>query len=177
MQNGVAINSSHMGPFALLDFLELHLGLPNSCINKVERIFNYRSNLQNNAKGSFYERSLSINDLEVTLKLLEWRDELKTAGWDFKTDKFCSARLKDLANAEQPGIGAGNPERFRNILKALKERPQLPIEEIIVHESQDLLPSHLTQLFALLAAAGVTIKGREIQVQKTPGSDLDNLRS
>ncbi len=101
-----------MGPLALLDFLELHFGLPNSCTNTIERIFNYRENLRSKAKGSFYEKSLQTNDLEVAQKLLQWRDELKIAGWNFKTDKTCPARLKDLANAEQHGIGENFPERF-----------------------------------------------------------------
>ena len=166
-----------MGPLALLDFLELHLGLPGSRTNKIERIFNYRKNLHNNAKGSFYEKSLETNDLEVAIKLLGWRDELKTAGWDFKTNKSCPSRLKDLAKVEQQSIGAGNPERFRNIMNALKEKPKLPLQEIIVHEPPELLPSHLTQLFALLAAAGVTITHREILIQKTSTTDLDKLRS
>ena len=61
MQNGVAMGNRHMGPLALLDFLELHLGLAYSATNKIERIFNYRKNLHDNTKGSFYEKALAIN--------------------------------------------------------------------------------------------------------------------
>ncbi len=88
-----------MGPLALLDFLELHLGLPNTCTNKLHRLFKYRENLKSKAKGSFYEKTFETSDLEVAKKLLQWRDELKLAGWDFKIDKKCPARLKDLASA------------------------------------------------------------------------------
>src|SRR5258706_7266638 len=177
MQNGVAIGNRHMGSLALLDLLELHLGLAYSSTNKIDRIFNYRKNLHDHAKGSFYERSLAINDLEVAVKLLQWRDELKTAGWDFKIDRSCPARLKDLSKVEQFNIGAGNAERFCNIMTALKEKPLLPIEEIIVHEPGDLLPAYITQLFILLAAAGVDIKYRDTPILKTSEADLDRLRS
>jgi ATP-dependent helicase/nuclease subunit B len=176
MQNGVSVGNRHMGPLALLDFLELHLGIPGSCTNKIERIFNYRKNLHKNANGSFYEKSLQTNDLEVAIKLLGWRDELKTAGWDFKTNKSCPSRLKDLAKVEEVNVGTGDPERFCKIIDALKEKPKLPLRGIIVHEPPELLPSHLTQLFALLAAAGVTIKQREVLMQKTIATDLDKLR-
>ena len=70
MQNGVAIGNRHMGPLALLDFLELHLGLAYSSTNKIDRIFNYRKNLHDHAKRSFYEKSLAIDALEVAVKLL-----------------------------------------------------------------------------------------------------------
>ena len=63
-----------MGPLALIDFLELHLGLSNSCAHKFERIFQYRENLHQHEKGSFYQKSLETNDLEVAIKLLSWRD-------------------------------------------------------------------------------------------------------
>ncbi len=177
MQNGVSVGNRHMGSLALLDFLELHLGLAGSCTNTIERIFNYRKNLYESAKGSFYERSLETNDVEVATKLLGWRDELKTAGWDFKTNKSCPSRLKDLAKVESKSIGPGNSERFCGIMKALKEKPRLPLQEIIVHEPPELLPSYLTRLFALLASAGVTIAHREITTQETSTSDLDKLRS
>ncbi|MEP6949262.1 MAG: PD-(D/E)XK nuclease family protein [Ginsengibacter sp.] len=177
LQNSVAIGNRHMGPLALLDFLELHLGLPGSCASKMERIFNYRKNLLHNSKGTFYEKSIKTNDLEVAIKLLTWRDELKIAGWDFKTDKTTPARLQHLANAEKPGIGDHNPERFCRIIEALNDMPKLPLVEIILHEPPDLLPSHLTQLFALLSAAGINIIHHETTVQETLASDLDNLRS
>lgn len=166
-----------MGPLALLDFLELHLGLSNACSNKIERIFNYRENLGKNAKGCFYEKSLQTNDLEVSIKLIKWRDELKTSGWDFKTDKSCPGRLKDLAKVEQQSIAPGTAERFCNIIEALNKTPLLPVNEIIVHEPLDLLPSHITKLFQLIAATGVSIKYRETPLQKTFKSDLDNLSS
>ena len=177
MQNGVSVGNRHMGPFALLDFLELHLGLPGPPANKLERIFNYRKNLQDNATGSFYEKSLETNDLEVAIKLLAWRDELKAAGWDFKADKSCPSRLKDLGKVERQGIRAGNPERFCNIMDALKQKPKLPLHEIIVHEPPQLLPSYVARLFELLASTGVQIRHREILIQKTLATDLDTLRS
>ncbi len=177
MQTGVAINSLHMGPLALLEFLELHLGLSNSCASKIKRIFNYREKLHKYAKGSFYEKSLQTNDLEVSLKLIKWRDELKMAGWDFKTDKSCPVRLKDLAKLEQESIPPGNAERFCNIIEALKEVPVLPVSEILVHEPLDLLASHFTNLFQLIKATGVSIKYREIKLSKSRNSDLDNLYS
>lgn len=176
LQDGVAIGTSHMGPMALIDFLELHLGLPNSCTNDIERIFNYRKNLHKKAKESFYEKSLATNDLEVATKLLQWRDELKTAGWDFKDDKNCPSRLKDIANVEG-NIGVGIAERFRIIINVLNAKPWLPITEIIVHEPLDLLPAHISNLFLLLTNSGVSIKYRETDTIRSSNSDLDTLQS
>jgi hypothetical protein len=178
LQDGVAIGSRHVGPIGLTSFLELHLGLPNSCTGDIERIFNYRKNLHQKAKGSFFEKSLATNDLEVASKLLQWRDELKTSGWDFKTGSSTPSRLQNISKVEKEQfIGDGNSERFSKILEALQSKPALPIEEIIVHEPKDLLQSHLTKLFSLLVATGIKITYRDVPLQKSAETDLDNLRS
>jgi hypothetical protein len=176
MKEGVAIGDRHMGPLALMDFLELHLGLSNSCSNKIERLFQYRSNLDKNAKKSFYEKSFNTNDLEVTNKLLQWRDELKMAGWDFKTDWSMPQRLKDMAGVETHSIGTGVPERFCAIIDELNKKPNLPKAEIIINEPEHLLPAHFKKLFKILQANGVDIRHRDFPLTRTSSSGLDTLR-
>ena len=119
MENGIAVGAMHLGPTGLLHFCELHLGIPVAESSSIQRVFRYHQALQKNKENSFYKKSFEANDLDSAATLLHWRDELKMAGWDFKTDKTTPKRLADLASVEdkmQPGFA----DRYRQVYELIK---------------------------------------------------------
>ena len=193
MENSIAVGAIHLGPSGLLHFLELHLGIPPSEGSAIQRVFQYHQALQRNGEGSFYKKSFEANDLDSAATLLQWRDELRMAGWDFKKDKTTPKRLADLAKAEdrlQPGFADRYVDVYRIIKTSVDRRRStvdgqqstvIPVDEITLHEPFDLLPSFYQQLFSILKESGVTLKERNsnnsiVQAnhvnQKNQGSDL-----
>src|SRR5215204_1155881 len=170
MSDGVAVGAVHLGPAGLLHFMELHLGIASMESSPIQRIFQYRSKLQENRQNSFYENSFESNQLDVATTLLKWRDELRIAGWDFKTDDSTPKRLCDLARVEEHSIHPGFADRFRTLFGVLKDH-KTPLEKIILHEPFDLLPSFCQQLFFLLKQSEVEVEERkpEVVINKNTG--------
>ena len=181
MKDGIAIGAIHLGPTGLLHFFELHFGIPASTGTQIQRVFQYRERLEQSRSGSFYENSFDVNDIEVASTLLNWRDELKMAGWDFKTDKTSPKRLGDLARVEGE-MDPGFADRYRQVFHLIKSGQRAPVEEIVLHEPFDLLPPFYQKLFSLLKETGVTIEQRNPNNHINPvnqinqRSDLDVLK-
>ena len=178
MENGIAVGAIHLGPSGLLHFLELHLGIPVVDNSAIQRVFRYHQALQKNKEGSFYKKSFEANDLDSAATLLQWRDELKMAGWDFKTDKTTPKRLADLAKVEEP-VQPGFAGRYRQVYHLIKSGRSVPLEEIIFHEPFDLLPPFYQHLFSLFKECGVRIEERNPKKpinQVNPGSDIGLLQ-
>ena len=178
MENGVAVGTMHMGPAGLLHFLELHLGIPASDNSPIQRVFQYQQSLQKNKDGSFYEKSLEANRLDSTTRLLQWRDELKLAGWNFQVDKTTPRRLADLAKTEEQMV-PGFADRYRHVYQLIKDKQKIPLQEVVLHEPFDLLPPFFQQLFSTLKESGVSVNERSLQELNRPGiqgSDLGELQ-
>ena len=178
MENGIAVGAIHLGPSGLLHFLELHLGIPVADGNAIQRIFRYHQALQKNKEGSFYKKSFEANDLDSAATLLQWRDELKMAGWDFKTDKTTPKRLTDLAKVEDP-IAPGFADRYRQVYSLIKNKQPVPLDEIILHEPFALLPPFYQQLFSLFKESGIRVEERNPKNQINPinpGPDIALLQ-
>ena len=135
IENGVATGACHMGPLALLDHLELHLGISSKKISEGSRILKYRSQLDKVKVGSFFEKSFDASDIEVSRYLLNLRDELKLAGWDFWEQPEMPVRLKDFSNVEAAGnLPASVADRFRIVLDWINKGGNTGIVEILVYE-------------------------------------------
>jgi len=178
MENGIAVGAMHMGPTGLLHFLELHLGIYPADGGAIQRMFQYHQALQKNKEGSFYKKSFEANDLDSAATLLQWRDELKMGGWDFKTDKTTPKRLTDLAKAEEQ-IQPGFADRYRQVYHLVKSNQPIPLEEIALHEPFELLPPFYQQLFSLLKKSGIKVDERNpenLTNPINPNSDISLLQ-
>jgi len=178
MNEGVAAGCRHMGPFGLLSFLELHLGLSRPMSNNVLRVFRYRKALKKIVLGTFFEKSFSANDLDVAEELLSWRDKLMLAGWNFNVEKKMPTRLETIAKAEPiAGVADAFSDRFRMVLASLKTGAKLPLEEFIYFEPLELLQPHLSELIIFLEQQGVVCSRYLPPELVYANSDLDSLRS
>ncbi len=139
----------YVGPNRLLQWLEAQLGLQGYPQNsEYLRIELYRQalgqHLDMTATPPFYARSFDADRFAVATALLEWRDELLLAGWDFATAPTNLPRLhtlaavenlfaKKLADPEVGPLAMGFADRFAQVLVLLKER-KMALPELRLYE-------------------------------------------
>ena len=177
----IAIGYQYCGQQNLLNLLEIHLGLvghPNN--NTHIRIEQYRQALRKyltTNPNAFYKTSFEADELATASALLERRDELVLANWNFEIEEKLPVRLHTLAAIEAElnqkqeeaplRLNLGFADRFQLVIKAL-ETESTPIEKIFLNEPLEILPQYLKNLFYELGNQGVLIEAL------TLNSDFDN---
>ena len=160
------IGVHYMGPQNFLALLEAHLGLlgPTNTIDYL-RIAQYRHALQkylDDTPTAFYKNSFDADQLAAAEELLNRRDELKLAGWDFEYSATTPSRLLDLANVEailaeaDYDFATGFADRLVAVIDACEERVT-PIQHLLLNEPRDLFPFHWQKVFTHLEANGTNI--------------------
>ena len=151
----------YCGPNKLLTFFEHHLGLighPNN--NDFLRTEQFRQAIQRHITihpDAFYVASFQADPLATATALLEKRDELMLAGWDFIPHENTPIRLTTIAqidniaenSAESLKLSPGFSDRWRAIEKALRIQ-EAPIDKLLINEPIDILPSHFRRVFHFL---------------------------
>lgn len=171
-----------LGPRGLLKMLEIHCGLSGHPSNNQHlRIEEYRQALltfvEENA-DVFYKATLDTDQLAAAATLLQMRDELVLAGWDFENTPDTPKRLKTLAQIEELidadenlKLSEGFADRFVALLQNI-DNHNIPFTEITCNESDELMPGHLVKLLKQLETKGV--KRNRFTAPKIDGqSDLD----
>jgi len=170
------------GPSALLWLLESHLGLMGYSENiNYLRIAQYRQGLQEHLrkhKTAFYKNAYEADQLATAEELLNRRDELLLAGWNFKQSEDLPERLATLAKIEQLitedkelQLPKGFADRFMAVLAVCETTPT-PIANVYLNEPYELLPFHFQRLMSALEANGTKIS--QIPQAKIVGnSDLN----
>lgn len=167
----VAIGYQYCGRQSLLNLLEIHLGLVGHSNNNTHiRIEQYRQALKkflDKSKTTFYKTSFEADELATANALLDRRDELVLANWDFRIEEAMPMRLRTLAeieeglqtiNADEPiRLNLGFADRFQLVLQGL-EKETTPIQQIFLNEPLALLPQYLKSLFVKLEEQGVKIQ-------------------
>lgn len=151
------------GPQGLLNTLEVATGLPPiNSVSELERVISYREAvrgfLQKNP-ATFFARSFAVESLSSSRVLLHWRDELRLAGWSLTQEGSgdIPSRLKDLAGVETNAPGeasfkVGMAERIDRIQDRLKQGATTGIDQLVVIDLPESLPSKWAQLLTLLGA-------------------------
>lgn len=157
----------YFGPQGLLFMLESHLGhIGHPSDNEHIRIEQYRQALKQHFQSdssAFYARSFEADQLATAARLLQLRDELRLANWDFNSNPETPLRLSSIAEIEEhlqstdKKLSPGFADRFLDILNSL-EKNIVPIDSIFINEPLDLLPSHYQRLFKTFKNKGVNIK-------------------
>ena len=172
----IAPDHCYCGPAGLLRTLELRLGLPSPEGSKASRLVAYQAALKAADDGTrFYSVSFAKDALGTAETLLNWRDELKEAGWSGQA--LPAPRLKDLAEVEAclaPGFATSFGDRLAAILSELDRRdPQLESVEVV--EPAAYLPLQLRRVLARLKAKYET---HQLGAPSAlAGSDLANLQA
>ena len=175
----------YLGPQKFLQLLEAHLGLSGDANNnEYLRIEQYRQALiihQKNATQPFYGASFQADPFATSQELLERRDQLLLAGWNFEQSTPIPVRLKTMAEIEaifvkeeQLELVAGYADRIHRIILALPKK-DVPIDQLILCEPPELLPNAVRKIVGLLEQKGTKIKILESQ-SSLDDSDLGLLK-
>ena len=183
----VAVGYQYCGRQNLINLLEIHLGLvghPNN--NTHIRIEQYRQALKNHLltdETAFYKISFEADELATSKTLLDRRDELVLANWNFEIVENMPVRLRVLAeieaslatkNDEPLRLNLGFADRFQLVSAAL-DKEKTPINQIFLNEPMALLPEYLKNLFGKLEKQGVVISELELNTE-FDDTDLGQIR-
>ena len=188
VDNHVAIGYQYCGQQSLLNLLEIHLGLVGHPHNNAHiRIEQYRQALRKYLTvnpNAFYKMSFEADELATANALLQRRDELVLANWNFEIEDNMPVRLRTLAaiegelnhsnEEEQVRLNLGFADRFQLVVKAL-ETESTPIKKILLNEPLEILPQYLKNLFYELGNQGVLIEELALN-SDFDNSDLGQLR-
>ena len=156
------IDEAYFGPRRLLQYLEQQLGLsvPEEDVEHL-RIEQYRQALKQYLEKhpqSFYAASFTADDLGTATALLQRRDELLMAGWDFSITKATSSRLSVLAEIEATvRLFPGQADRLAAILQQAPRIPQF-VEALHLCDEEQLYPVVWQRLFHALRQVGLFIE-------------------
>jgi RecB family exonuclease len=122
----------------------------------------------------FFRSSFEADPFATAETLLERRDELLLAGWDFVRTEGMPSRLLDFARlesmnradgsapekaagrSEAQALGGGFADRFRAVEAAL-DRHRLPFGQVLLNEPPELLPVHWRRLFERMTRQGIPL--------------------
>ncbi len=175
-----------LGLNGLLQYLERHLGISYPDRNDYLRQEQYRQLLEaylEKEPTAFFARSFEADAIATANALLERRDELYLADWDFVIDEEMPPRLAMFAEVEQM-LQAGEPthlydgfaERFVKMKYWLTKLP-VPVQKIYLNEPRNFLPHYLQDLWSILESMGVTIIDAVPLAIAENESDLTNFQA
>jgi hypothetical protein len=170
------------GPRALLDDLELRLGLRSAEEAESARVPCWAARIKSLGDlQAFYARSLSVDELGTTAVLLEWRDNLVEAGWNGSEIAGGGERLWALAaiEAHDPTkTSLGRPDRLVRVERALERAPVRIYDSLELLEDPALWPRRWQTIFARLADRGTSISQHAWSLPGAPAdSDLGLLQA
>jgi len=181
----------YFGPVQLLLMLESHLGLiGHPANNEYLRIEQYRQAILAHLKTQnqpFYKASFEADHFALATELLQRRDELVLAGWNFEISESTPERLQTLAQIEavfkmKPAdedapisLSPGFADRFVAVVKKLEKRKH-PVTELFLVEPLELLPSHFQKLFKKLGIAITLLSEEAVQNSRGTETDLSNFQ-
>ena len=172
----ISIGESYLGPRQLLQLLEQHLGLsvPEEDVAHL-RIEQYRQALKRyltEHPQAFFAASFAADDLGTASALLNRRDELLMAGWDFTTKGIKAERLLVLAALEQDvHLFPGLADRLNAVLQKSQHVTRF-VDELHLCDERQLYPIFWQRLFEQLQNEGLPIIDYEPAAETDRSTDL-----
>ncbi|MEM6772678.1 MAG: hypothetical protein AAF597_19015, partial [Bacteroidota bacterium] len=121
---------------------------------------------------AFYAASFVADDLGTAAALLERRDELLMAGWDFQSDRVKTERLVVLASLEESlYLFPGPADRLNTVLQKAAHITSF-VSRLQLCDERRLYPVFWQRLFAALNNAGLPIIDCQPPAGADPSTDL-----
>ena len=174
----------YLGKNSLLFTIENYLGLSGQYDDDFLRVEQFRQLLSEHLlqnPDTFYAPSFWADQFATAEDLLNRRDELLVAGFDFTAQANLPTRLAQIVEIEElvqakqgTQLSRGIADRIVAVLTKLEHR-SVPVEEIQCVEPLDLLPIAYQRLLQKLVSRGVKLT--EIQAPGDfPDTDLGKLQ-
>lgn len=161
------MDTAIVGTMGLIDLLELRLGLHYNDISDQERLATYyKAMAQYMAKnpGNILQASFRTSGLSTAKAVLDWRDELRMAGWNF-VGADISKRLAAIIGIEQVFSMSDLTDlasRLENVTEQISlQKLDCREMEIILPCPADLMKPVICKLLNALQAQGATLSIRE----------------
>lgn len=164
-----AIGVAWAGPAGFVGLLETALGLSGHHADG-DRRASLLSPTVASTEG-FWSRSAERDLIGTSYRLLAWRDELRTSGWNGKPPGV--ARLDALATVTAD-VSPGIPDRLEAIRDALETRSP-GIESLELVDPEASFHAAWRRVFEALRARGVTVSAFEVARAQATG-DLEASR-
>ncbi|MBD5357817.1 MAG: PD-(D/E)XK nuclease family protein [Bacteroides sp.] len=122
-------------------------------------------------------KSFEIAPLSTARQMLQWRDELKMAQWDFECDDPTS-RLGALAEVEQTEVVKGWADRMIHVCHAVEESPAnafVWLNLVLPPMQREVLPPLLRSLLDAVERHGATIESNRLASNND--NNLSRVRS
>jgi hypothetical protein len=166
-----------VGPNGLLQQLGLYLGVSTKVDPEPVRVDQYREALEELSRTEpdvFYKQSFEREPISVAQTLLNWRDTLMMAGWNFSVYEGTPERLGTLARLEeQRTLSPGTADRWQFVKERLQTGYQVPLSEVHVVVPRAYTPPFFQSLLDLLAEKQVGISYKaDFEPQAADGTDL-----
>ena len=172
---GAVLGGPTWGPRALLEDLELRLGLRSVEEAASARVPRWAARIKSLGDArAFYARSFAVDELGTTAVLLEWRDSLVDAGWNGGKFAGGGERLGALAAIEAHDAthtSHGRADRLVRIERALEQAPIRIYDSLELLEDASLWPRRWQIIFARLADRGTSMSRRRWTL---PGAAADS---
>ena len=128
------------GSTELLSELELRAGIAVQELSEPERLVAHHDAIKESIKKTIFANSFAMDEIGVTRKLLNWRDNLLMAGWNPQEHRF-TKKLENLAALEEETTPRSQADRWKKVHEYVKNhRLFSENDKIEVHASSELLP-------------------------------------
>ena len=179
-------NILYVGPRTLLLQLERFMGLATPQENNEHlRTEQYRQMLDTwlNQAGhtSFLSSSFAVNPVATSSFLLELRDELLLAGFNFRKTKVMPERIELICTLESQiqdhplAFPSGFADRWDAVVRHLGQRHH-PITFIQTTDTESIIPIYIKRFFTLLKQHGVSVAYASQPPEGKASSDLNTFR-
>ncbi|MCC6282160.1 MAG: PD-(D/E)XK nuclease family protein [Saprospiraceae bacterium] len=186
-----------MGPRKLLQWFENQLGI-NGYSDNTDYI---RIELYRQAMGQhlgayeqepllkpmpFYAASFGADRFAAAATLLNWRDELLLAGWDFESGTELPERLQCFSAVEElyrlkindPSTlqqALGYADRFAAALVQMKDG-YLPLKKLVLHQPEALQKPHIQRFIKMARQRSIPVEELHSSASAHPDSVLGQLQ-
>ena len=167
----------YLGKKGLLEFLELHLGLPYRDVNDLLRVKIYENAVRKALEAHpeiYCNDSFATDAWNTGKQLLLWRDELVLTLWDFQCPSpNVSDRLHALSTIEQyvENLPKGINDRWKMVYHKCETSTRfLPLKELHIYEDAENSHPFFNKLFELFETNGIAI---HYQKKETPSNIAD----
>lgn len=150
----------YLGPQKFLLLLEAQLGLSRNPANidylRIEQFRQALIKFLEQTPEAFFEASFKADPFATATSLLQRRDELLLAQWNFNILPSMPKRLAAMAKIESIiktdkdlKLAAGFADRIHEILQQLPAK-SVPVKELFLAEPRELLPAYFQTILNLL---------------------------
>ena len=175
-KSAVVFDTCYYGDLLLLNNMLFQAGVNVKIVSEEERIAFYHARLTENEANGIFENSFKNDSAGTCRAILNWRDELVSAGWDPKSYKGDSFKLNIIKEMESDDMPKGEADYWALLLTMSKQQRLIPegVKIVVTERKENMLP----KIKAILDAQkelGVSVE-YQVDGDIVASGDLGNIQ-